>query len=122
MNHHRSRILPKWRVRLGVGALSIAWLSACANAQETPAGSADGTGESPAAQLAVGDGVEATLFASESQLFNPASIDVDHRGRVWVCETVNYRKKLNPLQVNLAAIKDIPYKTDPKYKPIYYKL
>ena len=30
-----------------------------------------------------------------------------------------YRKKLNPLQVNLAAIKDIPYKTDPKYKPIY---
>ena len=30
-----------------------------------------------------------------------------------------YCKKLNPLQVNLVAIKDIPFKTDPKYKPIY---
>ena len=29
------------------------------------------------------------------------------------------RKKLNPLQINLVACKDIPYKTDPKYKPIY---
>ena len=96
MNHHRGRILPKWRARSGVGTFSIAWLLAYANAQETTSGSADGTGESPAAQLAVADGVEATLFASESQLFNPASIDVDHRGRVWVCETVNYRKKLNP--------------------------
>ena len=30
-----------------------------------------------------------------------------------------YRKKLNPLQVNLVAIKDIPFKTDPKFKPIH---
>ena len=30
-----------------------------------------------------------------------------------------YRKKLNPMQVNLVSIKDIPYKSDPKYKPIY---
>lgn len=29
------------------------------------------------------------------------------------------RKKLNPLAVNLVAIKDIPFKTEPKYKPIY---
>jgi hypothetical protein len=32
----------------------------------------------------------------------------------------NYlRKKLNPMLVNLNACKDIPFKTDPKFKPIY---
>ena len=30
-----------------------------------------------------------------------------------------YRKKLNPLQINLVSLKDIPFKTEPKYKPIY---
>lgn len=29
------------------------------------------------------------------------------------------RRKLNPLQVNLVACKDIPYKTEPRYKPIH---
>jgi hypothetical protein len=29
------------------------------------------------------------------------------------------RKKLNPIQITLNAIKNIPYKTEPKYKPIY---
>ena len=33
-----------------------------------------------------------------------------------------YRKKLNPLQINLVSIKDIPFKTDPKFKPIYATL
>ena len=36
-------------------------------------------------------GLEATLFASEPMLTNPTNIDIDHRGRVWVCEVVNYR-------------------------------
>jgi putative membrane-bound dehydrogenase-like protein len=35
-------------------------------------------------------GVEATLFASEPMLVNPTNIDIDHRGRVWLCEVVNY--------------------------------
>lgn len=33
-----------------------------------------------------------------------------------------YRKKLNPLQINLVSVKDIPFKTEPKYKPIYASL
>ena len=33
-----------------------------------------------------------------------------------------YRKKLNPLQINLVSIKDIPFKTEPKYTPIYASL
>ncbi len=43
------------------------------------------------AGLTVADGLEATLFASEPTLTNPTNIDVDHLGRVWVCEAYNYR-------------------------------
>ena len=31
------------------------------------------------------------LFAAEPMIRNPTNIDVDHLGRVWVCEAVNYR-------------------------------
>lgn len=43
------------------------------------------------AGLDVGAGLTASMFAAEPQLLSPASIDIDHRGRVWVCEVVNYR-------------------------------
>ncbi|EMI22774.1 Glycosyl hydrolase family 98, putative carbohydrate-binding module domain protein [Rhodopirellula maiorica SM1] len=42
--------------------------------------------------LDVGDDLAATLFAAEPQLLSPSNIDIDHRGRVWVCEIVNYRR------------------------------
>ena len=42
-------------------------------------------------QLEVADGLEVTLFASEPQVVNPANMDIDHRGRVWVTEGANYR-------------------------------
>ena len=29
------------------------------------------------------------------------------------------RKKLNPIKITLVACKDIPFKTEPKYKPIH---
>ena len=35
--------------------------------------------------------LEATLFASEPMLLNPANMDIDAEGRVWVTEGVNYR-------------------------------
>ncbi len=37
--------------------------------------------------------LEATLFASEPLLSSPSDIDVDTKGRVWVCEVTNYRGK-----------------------------
>jgi putative membrane-bound dehydrogenase-like protein len=37
------------------------------------------------------EGIEARLFASEPTITNPTNIDIDHRGRVWVCEAYNYR-------------------------------
>lgn len=45
--------------------------------------------------LAVADGLEVTAFATEPMLQNPTNIDVDERGRVWVCEAYNYRPGIN---------------------------
>ena len=43
-------------------------------------------------QLDVHPELNVQLFASEPMMLSPSSIDIDHRGRVWVCEVVNYRK------------------------------
>ena len=43
--------------------------------------------------MTVADGLQVEVFAAEPMLINPTSIDVDHLGRVWVCEAVNYRRK-----------------------------
>ncbi len=48
------------------------------------------------AGLKTAEGLETTLFAAEPTLVNPTNIDVDAKGRVWVCEAYNYRTKLNP--------------------------
>lgn len=47
------------------------------------------------AGLQAADGLQATLFAAEPTLTNPTNIDVDHLGRVWVCEAYNYRPAIN---------------------------
>ncbi len=44
-------------------------------------------------KFTVADGLQIELFAAEPMLINPTSIDVDHKGRVWVAEAVNYRRK-----------------------------
>jgi putative membrane-bound dehydrogenase-like protein len=47
-------------------------------------------------QLDIAEGLEATLFASESSkpsVLSVSAIDIDHKGRVWVCEVVNYRHR-----------------------------
>lgn len=43
--------------------------------------------------FAVPEGLEATLWATSPQLFNPANMDIDSKGRIWVSEGVNYRSK-----------------------------
>jgi putative membrane-bound dehydrogenase-like protein len=48
------------------------------------------------AGIEIADGLEATLFASEPMIGNPTNIDIDFKGRVWMCEAFNYRPKLNP--------------------------
>jgi putative membrane-bound dehydrogenase-like protein len=48
----------------------------------------------------VADGLEFKLWANEPQLINPTCIDIDHKGRVWVCEAVNYRTKMHGKPLN----------------------
>ncbi|MBE2282168.1 MAG: c-type cytochrome [Prosthecobacter sp.] len=38
------------------------------------------------------EGLEITVWATSPQLFNPANMDIDHAGRVWITEGVNYRR------------------------------
>jgi putative membrane-bound dehydrogenase-like protein len=45
--------------------------------------------------LTVAEGLEVHAFATEPMLKNPTNIDVDERGRVWVCEAYNYRPAVN---------------------------
>ena len=42
--------------------------------------------------LTVAPGLAATLTASEPDLLSLTNLDIDHRGRLWVCEVVNYRR------------------------------
>jgi putative membrane-bound dehydrogenase-like protein len=42
----------------------------------------------------VSPGLQLKLWASEPLFVNPTCMDIDHKGRVWVCESVNYRNKL----------------------------
>lgn len=39
--------------------------------------------------------LEVALFAAEPMLYNPTNMDMDHRGRVWICEAYNYRNEVN---------------------------
>jgi putative membrane-bound dehydrogenase-like protein len=52
--------------------------------------------ENAMAGMTVPKGLELTLFASEPMMINPTDIAVDERGRVWVCEALNYRNTHNP--------------------------
>lgn len=62
----------------------------------TPEKPAEHSPESSLADLKVYDGLEVTLFASEPMFSNPTNMDIDARGRVWVCEAYNYRNQYNP--------------------------
>lgn len=65
-------------------ALLVGFLAVPSLAQKSP--------EETVKSMTVADGLQVELFAAEPMLVNPTSIDVDHRGRVWVCEAVNYRR------------------------------
>ncbi|GAA4429878.1 PVC-type heme-binding CxxCH protein [Bremerella cremea] len=47
--------------------------------------------ESAVGNLDVYPGLQATLVAAEPELKSLTNIDIDHRGRIWVCDVMNYR-------------------------------
>ncbi len=51
--------------------------------------------ENAVSQLKVHPELTARLAASEPMMRNPTNIDIDHLGRVWVCEVLNYRRFRN---------------------------
>lgn len=72
-------------------SLALAYLAAfygAAQAQKSPA--------EELKTLKVPPGIEIALFAAEPLITNPAAIDVDTHGRVWVVEIQNYRKAQEP--------------------------
>src|SRR5687768_17906733 len=75
----------RWTVVLA----ALAFLPASAFAQKSP--------EETLKSLKVADGLELTLWASEPGMVNPTNMDIDERGRIWVCEAATYRaSKLRP--------------------------
>ncbi len=57
------------------------------------------------APFIVAKGLAVKPFATD-QLANPASIDIDDRGRVWVAEALNYRKKARPQGDRILILED----------------
>ncbi len=72
--------MPRWIFALLAGLIALP-----AFAQKKP--------EDALASMTTPANLQVELFAAEPMLLNPTSIDVDHRGRVWVAEAVNYRRK-----------------------------
>ncbi|MFO0805003.1 MAG: PVC-type heme-binding CxxCH protein [Gemmataceae bacterium] len=68
-----------------LSALALAFaLAGAAQAQLPP--------DKALATMQVAPGFQVEQFAAEPMLMNPTSIDIDHKGRVWVAEAVNYRR------------------------------
>jgi putative membrane-bound dehydrogenase-like protein len=75
---------------LAIGAAMMACSKPSGNRQD------EHSPESSLADLKVYNGLEVTLFASEPMFSNPTNMDIDAKGRVWVCEAYNYRNQYNP--------------------------
>ncbi len=61
------------------------------NGQDVP--SDDGSTIVPTNLFSLPEGLEITVWATSPALMNPTNIDFDEKGRLWVAEGVNYRKK-----------------------------
>jgi putative membrane-bound dehydrogenase-like protein len=81
MNHFRFLVL----------LLSIISVLPRHSSAANPAGFGLEAARKSVAALKVPEGLEASLFASEPMARNPADMDVDAQGRVWITEGVNYR-------------------------------
>ncbi len=67
-------------------AITILFFENKVSAQITP--------EKSESAFTVPAGMEIKVWASEPLFVNPTTFDIDEKGRAWVCEAVNYRRKL----------------------------
>ena len=82
-----SRVRAEWSLAVSV-ASAFAMLASLGGGTAPCAAAEPVTGE-----IRTPDDLTATLFAAEPLLSSPSDIDIDARGRVWVCEVMNYRGK-----------------------------
>ena len=85
MKSFNSTILPSVLILLS----SAAW--PCPTQAAEAARSGPEAAREQLKSLKVAAGLEVSLFASEPMVRNPANMDIDHKGRVWVTEGANYR-------------------------------
>ena len=52
---------------------------------------ADGPRSIPTDMFKIDPSLEVTAWATSPDLYNPTNMDIDHEGRIWVTEGVNYR-------------------------------
>ena len=78
-------------------------------------------------KLSAGAGLEARLFACEPDVVNAADMDVDARGRVWICEGANYRATfqkwgiLRPGGDRIVILEDTNRDGRPTSKPFFIR-
>jgi putative membrane-bound dehydrogenase-like protein len=86
-------------------------LGAAAALAANPAGAGPEAARASLKSFTVADGLEVSLFASEPMVRNPANMDIDAKGRVWVTEGANYRLfqkwgKLRPEGDRIVVLED----------------
>ena len=76
---------------------ALATLTSTAQKKKTPLAQNDPIHDPANAvkNLDVHPELQATLFVSEPKITNPTNLDIDHRGRVWICDVKNYRGNKN---------------------------
>jgi putative membrane-bound dehydrogenase-like protein len=79
----------------GAGSVQFLVYTSNPGTVSTAPPTADRTPEAAVAGLDTAEGLETKLFAAEPMLLSPSNIDVDHLGRIWICEVVNYRRFAN---------------------------
>lgn len=77
----------RFRVYVNMPPKNVAGLDGGAS----DSGGASRDPENAVAGITMHPEVEATLVAAEPDLLSLTNLDIDHRGRIWVCEVVNYR-------------------------------
>lgn len=78
-------------------------------------------GEPATESFAIAAGLVIAPFATWRDLFNPASIDVDHRGRVWVGEALNYRRVTNEKGDRILILEDTDHDGRADRTKVFYQ-
>jgi putative membrane-bound dehydrogenase-like protein len=86
-----NRLLLATFLALGLAALAGVGINRAGQKQPLPNPKDIHDPANAVANLDVHPELKATLFVSEPKITNPTNLDIDHRGRVWICDVKNYR-------------------------------